>query len=159
MAPGSVVEVRIARGDDARGIATLLGQLGYDSTTEEVAYRLRMWDSDQTGHVFVAERAGRVLGVVAMHVVPYLERTGSWCRIVTLVVDESERRAGIGRRLLEAAEVRARRMGCVAVEVTTARGRDEAFAFYRESGFADTTEDAGRFVKELPGLEAVKIRA
>jgi len=45
----------------------------------------------------VAERDGPVIGCISAHAVPYLERTGRWLRIESLVVDETARGAGTGQ--------------------------------------------------------------
>ncbi len=80
---------------------------------------------------------------------PYLERTGRWARIESLVVDRSARGARAGAALVHAAERQARRWGCLAMEVTSARTRRDAHAFYQRMGFTDVCNRSGRFLKEL----------
>lgn len=55
------------------------------------------------------------------------------------------RRLGIGRALLEAAEARARALGCCKLTLEVRRDNDPARALYRRSGFGDFA----------PGAEAV----
>jgi GNAT superfamily N-acetyltransferase len=55
---------------------------------------------------------GAAADVIAAHVVPYLERPGSFARVVALAVDREQRRAGIGRRLFAAVEAWAAHLGC-----------------------------------------------
>jgi len=43
----------------------------------------------------------------------------------------------------------ARRWGCLAMEVTSARTRDGAHAFYQRMGYTDVCSRSGRFLKEL----------
>ena len=141
--------IRAAALTDAGTIAQLLGQLGYQAGADEVGQRLRGWLADPAGRVLVAEAGGMVTGCLALHAIPYLERTGRWCRIVSLVVDQSARRSGAGRALMQAAERTAADWGCLAVEVTSLRSRADAHAFYLSLGYLDVCADAGRFIKKL----------
>jgi hypothetical protein len=40
-------------------------------------------------------------------------------------------------------------VGCLAVEVASARARDGAHAFYQRMGYTDVCSRSGRFLKEL----------
>ena len=63
-----------------------------------------------------------------------MEREGRWGRIVALVVSTACRGQGIGRQLAGAAEKAAGELGCIAMEVTSARSRTESHSFYRSLG-------------------------
>jgi GNAT superfamily N-acetyltransferase len=141
--------VRKAEPRDATQLAALLTQLGYPSTSNEVSQRLAYWLADLKSVILVAEHGGRLLGCLSLHAIPYLERTGSWARIESLVVDESSRGRGTGRSLIVAAEDAARRWNCLAVEVTSLRTRVGAHAFYARMGYADVCATSGRFLKPL----------
>lgn len=94
----------------------------------------------------------RIAGVLALAVIPYFERAGKWGRIVAVVVAGSCRGAGIGRRLMHAAERAALERGCIAMEVSSARSRGDAHAFYRSLGYEDWCDRGARFLKDLvPG--------
>jgi GNAT superfamily N-acetyltransferase len=99
--------------------------------------------------VLVAEHDGLVIGCLSLHAVPYLERTGRWARIESLVIDESARGTGVGGALLRTAENVARQWECLAMEVTSTRTRHNAHAFYRGMGYTDVCARSGRFLKEL----------
>jgi GNAT superfamily N-acetyltransferase len=143
------IGVRRAARDDAARVAALLTELGYPVGADEVGERLEYWLADPASRVLVAERDGRVVGCISLHAIPFLERTGRWLRIESLVVDAGERRAGTGRALLDAAEALARDWGCLRIEVTSRRARTDAHAFYRNQGFIDVCDRSGRFTKEL----------
>ena len=66
--------------------------------------------------ILEAERDALVIGCLSLHAVPYLERTGRWARIESLVINESARGTGAGGALLKAAETVARRWGCLTME-------------------------------------------
>jgi GNAT superfamily N-acetyltransferase len=87
--------------------------------------------------------------VIAAHVVPYTERSGSFVRVVALVVDPARRRVGAGRRLLDAVEAWALDLGCRDIEVTSRRSREDAQAFYRALGFEDASERSALFRRPL----------
>jgi GNAT superfamily N-acetyltransferase len=143
------MSIRNAEITDAAAIAELLTQLGYPSTGQDVRDRLTYWAADQASRVMVADHDNQVTGCLSIHAVPYLERTGRWARVESLVVDQSARGAGIGRSLLHAAENLARTWGCLAVEITSARTRHGAHAFYQRMGYTDLCNQAGRFWKNL----------
>lgn len=140
---------RITRKDVSR-LAVLLGQLGYPAEDSTVDERLDYWLNDPASALIGAYIAGELAGVVALHVSPLLEVTGKWARIVALVVDEEHRGKDIGRRLVEDAERRARELGCLRMEVTSSRRRDDAHRLYRRQGFEDACKRSARFMKFLP---------
>jgi GNAT superfamily N-acetyltransferase len=142
-------EVRDARAADAPEIARLLGQLGYPATAAEVGERLAYWFGDPYSKVLVAVSAGGLAGSLSVHAIPYLERTGRMARIESLVVDAGFRGAGVGRLLVSAGEDLARHWGCLTMEVTSSRRRDDAHAFYKRLGYADQCDVSGRFLKPL----------
>lgn len=81
--------------------------------------------------------------------IPYFERPGHGGRVVALVVDRLARRLGIGRQLLAGCEQAALSRECVSVEISSARRRTDAHAFYRSLGYVDRCEQSARFHKEL----------
>jgi N-acetylglutamate synthase-like GNAT family acetyltransferase len=143
------VTIRSAELTDAPRIAELLTELGYPADAGTVRQRLTYWLRDQASRVLVADLDGRVVGCVSLHAIPYLEHTGRWLRIESLVVEAGRRRGGAGRALVDAAERLARQWGCVLIEVTSKRSRADAHAFYRRLGFTDACDQAGRFTKEI----------
>jgi GNAT superfamily N-acetyltransferase len=143
------VVIRDARPEDCDRIAVLLTQLGYPADGREVADRLGYWLEDRFSRVLVADDAGSVGGCLSVHAIPYLERTGRWARIESLVVDQVVRAAGVGRLLVTAAEDTARNWGCLGMEVTSSRSRVDAHAFYQRLGYADVCTRSGRFFKDL----------
>jgi N-acetylglutamate synthase-like GNAT family acetyltransferase len=140
------MSVRRARAGDAAGIAAVLAQLGYALAAEVVAGRLADIAADARSAALVAERDGRVAGLLTLHVVPVLHEPGGWCRVTALVVDETARRTGAGRALVSAAEALARGAGCARIEVTSALHRAGAHEFYRGMGFEQVSE---HFLKRL----------
>ena len=63
-----------------------------------------------------------------------LQTGWKWMHVERLWVDESHRRAGIGRRLLEAAEKEAQQRGCL--HVGTGTFEFQAQGFYEKQGYS-----------------------
>jgi GNAT superfamily N-acetyltransferase len=142
---------RPADAGDAAGIANLLAQLGYPTSIDDVLVRLQYWSADQRSKVVVAEADGALAGMAAVHAIPYIEHTGCRGRLVALVVDRQYRTRGVGHALIAAAEAEARVLGCLDMEITSARDRTTAHAFYVSAGYEDICGRAARFLKQLSG--------
>jgi GNAT superfamily N-acetyltransferase len=140
------VTVRDADEADIPAIARLLGQLGYPADERAVSRRFARIAASPVDRLFVAELDGQVVGLAGIHVSPSLEHDGDAAKVSAIVVDESFRRQGVGRALLDAVEAEARTRGCVLVFLTTAERRAEAHEFYRRLGWEETGR---RFAKLL----------
>ena len=159
----SDVVVRHAGPDDWSAVADLLVELGRGvarGTAEDPTHRLQF-----AGHIrrienvtLVAERDGKVIGVIDME---YHQRLGDHrpqARVHDIVVTERARGSGAGRALLVRAEELARRRGCFRMALVTARWRNDAMAFYERQGWHGYGE---WFVKQLtddvaPGGEPLR---
>jgi GNAT superfamily N-acetyltransferase len=85
--------------------------------------------------VYVAELAnGMIAGFISVYIFRAVEVDG-FVEISGLVVDEMMRSAGIGQRLLEAAEGWAREHGFDGISVRSNVIRERAHAFYERNGF------------------------
>jgi GNAT superfamily N-acetyltransferase len=129
------IEVRAARPGDFSQIAQLAGQLGYPSTTEEIARRLAAMETSSEQGVFIADSGdGRIAGWVGVFVEHTVE-SDACVEVSGLVVDERCRSRGVGLRLLERAEQWAREKGCRAVHLRSNVIRGRAHAFYERHGY------------------------
>lgn len=127
--------IRPATLEDAPALAELLAELGHAASDDEAASRLERLHAGDESRIYVAEDAGRILGVIGLHVMPLLHRAAPMGRITVLVVREEARGRGVGRRLVEQAAQVLREQGCGMVEVTSNLRRADAHAFYRKMGF------------------------
>jgi GrpB-like predicted nucleotidyltransferase (UPF0157 family)/GNAT superfamily N-acetyltransferase len=143
---GDVPIIREARTEDASGLAQLLGELGYPATAEEVQQRIAAHLLPGT-RIFLAESVGRPVGLASFHCIPLIHEDGWLGRITSLVVAESQRGRGLGRRLVAAAEEFAWASGCQRVEVTSGDHRPEAHRFYEHLGYQ---LDCRRFIRRRP---------
>ena len=133
--PAAATRIRPARGEDAARLADLATQLGYPSTAEDIAARLRQIQADPSDAVFVAEVPGRgACGFAHLHAGIALE-SGPRAEIVGLVTDASLRSCGIGGMLVAEAERWARSKGFSNICVRCNVVRADAHRFYERLGF------------------------
>jgi GNAT superfamily N-acetyltransferase len=98
-------------------------------------------DRDPNQLLAVADRDGRVIGVLQLSFIPGLTRRGMWRgQIEGVRVAVSERGGGIGRAMLEWAIEECRKRGCGMVQLTSDKRRSGAHAFYDALGFQATHE-------------------
>ena len=143
------VTIRPARQGDAADLARLTAQLGYDVESDGLAQRLsRVLASPDQG-VIVADLDGEVVGWVHTMIWEYLEAE-AFVVIGGLVVDESRRKAGIGRALMQAAEEWARSRGHSVVRLWSSLARTGAHRFYERIGYTNIKTQYS-FVKALDG--------
>ena len=141
----SETTIRTADEGDAAVLAELMGMLGYPTTSEAMAGRLRRIAGREDYATFVAA-APDVIGLVSVMTGWGLNQDAPYARIIALVVDERRRGCGAGAALVRAAEAWAREAGAGSIHLTTANHRKGAHAFYRRLGYDDTGR---RFYRSL----------
>lgn len=131
----AALSIRRATLSDAPQLALLARQLGYPSTTEEVAARLQEILHHDEHVIFVAERPSS--GIAAYIEIFPFRTLGSDPRIEigSFVVDESCRSQGVGRLLLEHAEQWARSQGYKEASLRSNVIRGRAHLFYENFGY------------------------
>ena len=133
--------IRAANEDDLPSILVLLDQLTDAMEAPIVAVPERVADHvrhflQTAGHgVFLAEHASNVVGLISVQVRQTLLEPEPVALIDELVVADSTRGQGIGRRLVDQVVCFANQHGCSELEVSTERANTAAQAFYRDCGF------------------------
>ena len=130
------VIIRLASPTDAERVAELSRQLGYQASPEDVRSRIERISNDEFASAFVAVKDGIVAGWIQVSTRVTIE-SGEMAEIVGLVVDESERGNGIGRRLVREAEDWAKRLSRTSLRVRTDIVRIESDSFYRKLGYTE----------------------
>lgn len=121
---------------DVPALTRLAGELGYPSTEAQIGARLARVLADPEHAVFVAEEpTGRVVGWVHVFINKLLE-SDPRAEIGGLVADPAVRRQGIGRGLMQQAEVWAKGLGLAVVSLRTNIKRTDAHKFYESLGYA-----------------------
>ena len=132
------ITIRSAIPDDAEAIARLSGELGYPTTAPDA--RRRLFDiKTSTNHaVMVAEdESGTVVGWI--HVFRSRRLGGEpFAELGGLVVTESLRGHGIGRRLVAEAEEWAEKREIATLRIRTRTTRNDARLFYEDLDFVLT---------------------
>ncbi len=130
------VTVRRASRDDSAAVAPLLTQLGYPVAAEQLVDRFARVEGSHSDAAWVAEDAsGAIIGFAAGHHFLPFELDAPLAELTALVVDESRRGSGAGRRLVRAFEDWASIAGCARLSVATAFHRVGAHAFYEALGY------------------------
>lgn len=80
------------------------------------------------------DAASKIIGCV------YLELIGMSLYLGMLSVTPGMQAKGIGKQLLKAAEVFARKKGCTTIQMTVISVRDELIAWYEKHGYSKTGE-------------------
>ena len=148
--------IRPAQSADARAIAELTTQLGYEVAPGLAAERLARMLARGDQQFLVAELDGDIIGWVHVAVMEYIE-TGAFAVIGGLVVDRRHRKKKIGRLLMTGAETWARGHGCSIVRLSSSAFRTESHRFYEHLGYANIKTQYS-FVKPLDsaGEEAIR---
>jgi GNAT superfamily N-acetyltransferase len=139
--------VRRATDKDAEQVAGLSFQLGYSATSEETARRLLELGGNSEHAVLVADEGGMLLGWIHVHLSHSLAVDGR-VEVAGLVVDENHRGRGVGRLLMEHAEIWAREKNCKSVRLRSNVLRGAAHVFYERLGYRETKVQKA-FQKEL----------
>lgn len=135
------LNLREARADDLPQVLAMYAQPGLDdghvldqARAEEIHASFARYPSYR---LFVAcGIGGKVLGSYALLVMHNLAHMGTPSAIVEdVVVDESQRGQGIGRRMMDHALARAREAGCYKLALSSNLKRTRAHAFYESLGF------------------------
>lgn len=96
-------------------------------------------EADPNNELIVAILDGVPVGMLQITFIPYLTYKGRWRALIEGVrVSSGARSFGVGGAMLQWAIERARRRGCVMVQLTTDRAREDALRFYERLGFVSS---------------------
>jgi ribosomal protein S18 acetylase RimI-like enzyme len=141
------ITIRDAKLNDARALAALMCELGYETKRTEMETRLKLILSNPAYKTFVAVMEGCVCGMIGTITYPSYEHNDPSGRILALVTLTSARRRGIGRALIATAEKDFDQRGVSRVALDTRLTREDAHKFYEWLGYQ---RNGWRFVKRLP---------
>ena len=148
MAAMLTLAVRQMCAEDASVVAALTTQLGYPATEDEIRRRYDFLKDRRDARVFVAQCGDVVCGWIHVQAA-YLLECDARAEIWGLVVDETARGRGVGRRLVHAAEEWARMRGLGTMALRSNQLRAGAQGFYEHLGYT-ITKTQNAFRKNLP---------
>lgn len=126
--------LRPALESDAETMSVLSGQLGYPTTPEEMAARLKRISTMPDHLCAVAEIKGKVAGWIHVHILQTVESPFR-VQIASMVTDAAHRRKGIGKALVRHAEEWSVGKGIPIVGVRSNITRHESHLFYESIGY------------------------
>lgn len=126
--------IRPAHTGDSKSIAALSDQLGYASDDLQIAIRLERILSNDEHVVFVATQDGEVVGWIHGFIALRIE-SDSFVEIGGLVVDQSVRKNGIGKILVEHIADWSASKECHILRVRCNSIRTDTHRFYENIGF------------------------
>lgn len=135
---------RVARADDLPQLVRMLADDPLGAARERHADPLPVGyiaafeaiDRDPNQELIVAEIDRSIAGVVQLSFIPGLSYQGGWRALIEAVrVAVGHRSSGLGTAMIDYCIERARTRGCVLVQLTTDRKRDDALRFYERLGF------------------------
>src|SRR6266581_2853646 len=143
--------IRHAQPGDAAVLAQLMCELGYETTTAEMRLRLKSILSDPRYSTIVAEIGNELCGMIGILTHISYEHNDLSGKILALVVSKKQRRSGVGRALIAAAEKDFAKRNVTRVTLTTRFERGDAHQFYEKLGYART---GFRFAKDLTAISS-----
>lgn len=145
-----MILIRAAELKDIPSLKKLFLQLGYQTDSESLKRHINETHTDLS--ILVAELEKEVCGVIVVNFITPVHENGLWALISALVINESSRGAGIGQKLLIAAERIALDKRCSQIELSSSERRVRAHKFYESNGYQEVRK---RFIKILADLPPV----
>ena len=131
--------IRFAMESDGEAVYRLLCMLEereLERTAFERIYAACLKSPDRV--CLVAEQEGEVVGCLQMRLEEQLHHCAEVAEILELAVSPDCRFRGLGRALFTAAGEIAREKGCVQLQLSSGRRREEAHLFYGRLGMVQT---------------------
>jgi N-acetylglutamate synthase-like GNAT family acetyltransferase len=141
------INIRQATLKDSQELARLMGDLGYPASVAQMQARLQKIFTSEDYQTFVADTGNGLRGMIGVRIGMGYERDGLLAQIVCLVVDESVRGKGIGKRLVNQAESWAKEKSADKLSVTTALRRTDTHRFYETA--CGLSRTGYRFAREI----------
>ncbi len=138
--------VRAAELADVDSLAELMTELGYETRSAEMKMRLETIMADSRYRTFVAVKQRKICGMIGTFCYNTYEHNSPGGRIIALVVSENARGAGVGKKLVVAAENDFAQRNIRRIAVNTRFERKDAHKFYESAGYVS---NGSRFVKNL----------
>lgn len=140
----SALTFRLARKDDLPQLVRMLAddplgarrEVFSDPLAAAYTDAFAAIDADPANELIVAIRDGAPVGMLQLTFIPSLTYQGGFRALIEGVrVAAGARSLGIGGTMLQWAIGRARQRGCMMVQLTTDKAREDALRFYERLGF------------------------
>jgi N-acetylglutamate synthase-like GNAT family acetyltransferase len=128
-----MVDIVKAESVHVHSVKRLLKQLGYESQGSGLVSALSL--QEPNSDVFVAVSESKVIALMSLIYFYYFPIQKPVCRITAIVVDESVRNTGVGKKLIHFAAAQAKNKSCAQLEITTSLARKATQEYYEYMGF------------------------
>ncbi len=124
---------------DGKAISQLIAELAdsIGETASPTSEYVSTYLSFPGSHIFLAELAGQVVGMLSFSIRPNLYHAESCCLVDEVVVAEKARGKGVGKALVQRLMLHAKEAGCAEASLSVMPGNTRAREFYRSLGFTD----------------------
>ena len=142
--------IRNASHKDLLILISLIEQSGYPIEKQDLLQNIELFLHDPYKAIWVAEKKGEVVGCLAIDLINLFHTKEKLARIVTLVIDEKQRRQGIAKKLVEKAEEFSKKMHCSVIELTTgvSKKKMQTDDFYKKLHYTEKDKKI-YFTKDL----------
>ncbi len=108
-----------------------------DPLPESYIRAFREIETDKNNELIVSELDGEIVGTLQLTFTPSISfQGGKRATVESVRVDEKYRGQGIGREMMLWAIERAKREGCISMQLTTNTDWVDAYRFYENLGFS-----------------------
>lgn len=130
------MNIRIATGEDAPKISSLLFQLGHPMPAGKLVDKIQ-YLINHPDHLLVVYDDIEAAAVMSVHFIPQLAKEGELAVVSYLIVDESVRNNGVGKALEEYCLAVATARHCDRIEIHCNIRRTDAHRFYERQGYQE----------------------
>ncbi len=138
--------IRKAEIKDKDSIQSLINELtGHEISNSDIINRLNFIESSMIDTLYVYEKDNKIIGLLGFRIRENIEENSRFGEISLIVVDQTCRKQGIGKQLMDYAEKLADMNNCIGTWLVSGFGREEqAHIFYKALGYKT---NGYRFVK------------
>ncbi|QQV75198.1 hypothetical protein H6P87_00746 [Rickettsia tillamookensis] len=146
----SSVNISLATPDNITNIISLMAQLGYPSSSEELTARFKNFINSDGYGVAIASLDNKIVGFIAWSKSLLFVSNKTRIHIEALIVDENYRGRQIGKKLMEYLEEIAEKYSPVIIDLVsgTRRVKDGTHIFYEKLGYHNSGEMAKLYLRK-----------
>lgn len=131
------ISIREATKEDLAALASLMNELGYSTSLEEMEIRFDNISNHPDYKTFIVCEEDQIVGMAGVVHNYFFEQNGKYVRLVAFVISHSNRKKGLGKLLLKYVERWAKNSGATSIFLNCGNRdeRKQAHKFYQKSGY------------------------
>lgn len=129
--------IRDSNASDINALASLITQLGYNTTEQEFKERYCKIEKHSDYKTLIGFIGNKIVAMAGLQRGMFYESDGTYIRILALIVDREFRKTGIAKKIIESVELWAKEINATALLLNCGNReeRDIAHLFYNKMGF------------------------